>query len=195
MISVTKLSWSILSNRRYARHDVNDQSGGCIATGAIQTRRGCAGLVCYSTVTKALREGGNTSGARVLDGVHGEDEAGSSPQGQQRAQLEDGELPTVGRGFGRARTRGSTAARRSCSAASKDPSTGARTREKQRRSASTARSERPEFLSRPNTEGSTNPRHDGGHSQAEGRGCAQRSSATSFPVCHARLKLLCGGAS
>jgi hypothetical protein len=133
--------------------------------------------------------------ARVLDGVHGEDEAGSSPQGQQRAQLEDGELPTVGRGFGRARTRGSTAARRSCSAASKDPSTGARTREKQRRSASTARSERPEFLSRPNTEGSTNPRHDGGHSQAEGRGCAQRSSATSFPVCHARLKLLCGGAS
>jgi hypothetical protein len=35
-------------------------------------------MVCYSTVTKALREGGNTTGARVLDGVHDEVVAKSS---------------------------------------------------------------------------------------------------------------------
>jgi hypothetical protein len=35
-------------------------------------------MVCYSTVTKALREGGNTTGARVLDAVHGEVTAKSS---------------------------------------------------------------------------------------------------------------------
>ncbi|PWZ53049.1 hypothetical protein Zm00014a_029642 [Zea mays] len=37
-----------------------------------------------------------------------------------------------------------------------------------------AGSERPEFLPRLNREGCTNPRCDGGHSQAEGRDCMQR---------------------
>jgi hypothetical protein len=52
----------------------------------------------------------------------------------------------------------------------------ARTREKQRQLASTTRSERPEFLPRPNREGYTIPGRDGGHSQAVGRGCARRSN-------------------
>jgi hypothetical protein len=70
----------------------------------------------------------------------------------------------------------------------------ASTREKQRQPASTARSERPEFfLPRAYREGCTNPGRDGGHSQAEGRDCAQRSSATMASWTTAALGLGAGG--